>query len=119
MGRAKGKKLTLINNDEEETIPAPKRRGRPQKPLVDEIDDFEKIEDEENLNVNDVESNKDLKVMENGKRRRRNKQLTEEGDLIKKENGVEKVNAFRHTGSRRKVSLAGLLKQFNHALPMG
>lgn len=119
MGRGKGKvkKFTLTNNDdtgsgEEERIPAQKRRGRPQKPLVDEIDDdIEKIEDEENTNVNDVDSNKDVKVLENGKKRKRNKQSKEEGDLVKEENGVEtkldtngltQVNGFRHTRSRRK-----------------
>ncbi|PWA83324.1 major facilitator superfamily domain protein [Artemisia annua] len=43
-------------------IPIQERRGTPQNPLVDEIDnDIEKIEDEENINVNNVESNKDVK----------------------------------------------------------
>ncbi|KAJ6346650.1 hypothetical protein OIU76_003350 [Salix suchowensis] len=52
-GRGKGKKLTVSNHDdtgsgEEEKIPAQKRRGRPQKPLKDDIDEeeVEKIEDE-------------------------------------------------------------------------
>ncbi|MFS7922961.1 hypothetical protein Hanom_Chr09g00784741 [Helianthus anomalus] len=74
-GRGKGKKFTLTNNDdtesgEEERIPAQKRRGRPQKPLVDEIDkDIEKLEDEENSKSNDVVSDKDGMVTENGKKR--------------------------------------------------
>ncbi|KAJ0810378.1 hypothetical protein HanPI659440_Chr01g0026371 [Helianthus annuus] len=116
-GRGKGKKFTLTNNDdtgsgEEERIPAQKRRGRPQKPLVDEIDeDIEKLEDEENAKSNDVVSDKDGKVTENGKKRKRNKQSKEEGDLVKEEstdgtqpnaNGSTPVNGFRHIGSRRK-----------------
>ncbi|MFS7907473.1 hypothetical protein Hanom_Chr01g00071751 [Helianthus anomalus] len=116
-GRGKGKKFTLTNNDdtgsgEEERIPAQKRRGRPQKPLVDEIDeDIEKLEDEENAKSNDVVSDKDGKVTENGKKRKRNKQSKEDGDLVKEEsadgtqpnaNGSTQVNGFRHIGSRRK-----------------
>ncbi|KAI3683476.1 hypothetical protein L1987_83980 [Smallanthus sonchifolius] len=116
-GRGKGKKFTLTNNDdtgngEEERIPAQKRRGRPQKVSGDEIDDdIEKIEDEENTKVNDVVSNKDGKVIEDGKKRKRNKQVKEEGNLVKEEsgdgsqsntNGSTQVNGFRHMGSRRK-----------------
>ncbi|GJU38381.1 hypothetical protein Tco_1191338 [Tanacetum coccineum] len=116
-GKGKGKKFTLTSHDdaasgEEERIPTQKRRGRPQKPLMDEIDnDIEKIKDEENTNVNNVESNKDVKVMENGKKRKRNKLSKEEGDLVKDEsvaetksnsNGLAQVNGFRHARSRRK-----------------
>jgi len=88
---------------EEERIPSQKRRGRPQKPLVDEIDeDGEKMEDEENVNVNDVALNTDVKVIENGKKRKRNKSK-EEGNLVKEDTDDSViVNGFRHTGSRRK-----------------
>ncbi|KAD3337206.1 hypothetical protein E3N88_32726 [Mikania micrantha] len=110
-GRGKGKKLTLTNSDdtasgEEERIPAQKRNGRPHKSLVDET------EDEKNTNVNDdVVSNKDVKVIENDKKRKQHKQSTEEGDLVKEEgevgtrsntDGLTPVNGFRHTRSRRK-----------------
>nr|XP_043612257.1 uncharacterized protein LOC122583953 [Erigeron canadensis] len=118
MGRGKGnrKKFTLTKNDDagsgEERIPAQKRRGRPQKPLIDEVNVVvEKIEDEEKKNVNDVVSKKEVKVMVNVKKRKRNKQSNEEGDVVKEGNGSEtrsntngltQVNGFRHTGSRRK-----------------
>ncbi|KAK9058561.1 hypothetical protein SSX86_023403 [Deinandra increscens subsp. villosa] len=119
-GRGKGKKFTLTNNDdtgsgEEERIPAQKKRGRPQKPIVDEpteIDEVvEKIRDEENKKVNDVVSNKDVKVVEDGKKRKQTKQSEEDGKLVKDEsvvgprsdtNGSTQVNGFRHVGSRRK-----------------
>ncbi|MFS8033594.1 hypothetical protein Hanom_Chr17g01571421 [Helianthus anomalus] len=82
---------------EEENQPAHKRRGRPQKPLTSETDDdIGKIEDEENMNVNDVVSNKE------GKKRNRNKQAEEEGDLVKDESEWTQVNVFRLTPSRRK-----------------
>ncbi|CAK9328045.1 unnamed protein product [Citrullus colocynthis] len=121
-GRGKGRKLTVTNHDdagsgEEEKIPAQKRRGRPQKPLKDEIDEeeVEKIEDEdsENLKSNDIVS-KEMKsppAAENGKRRRRNSQVKEKLDPVKDENGdgtrsstdeSTRSNGFRHNGSRRK-----------------
>ncbi|PWA77613.1 hypothetical protein CTI12_AA222620 [Artemisia annua] len=115
-GSRKGKKFTLTKHDdaasgEEERIPIQKRRGRPQKPLEDEDDDIEKIEDEENTNVNNAELIKDVKVMENGKKRKRNKLSKDEGGLVKDESGAEtksnsnglaQVNSFRHARSRRK-----------------
>ncbi|KAA0042286.1 hypothetical protein IC582_003311 [Cucumis melo] len=121
-GRGKGRKLTVTNHDdagsgEEEKIPAQKRRGRPQKPLKDEIDEeeAEKIEDEdsENLKGSDIVS-KEMKnppAAENGKRRRRNSQVKEKLDPVKDENGdgtrsstdeSTRSNGFRHNGSRRK-----------------
>ncbi|KAK1411988.1 hypothetical protein QVD17_32895 [Tagetes erecta] len=120
-GRGKGKKFTLTNNDdtgsgEEERIPTQKRRGRPQKPLVDEIDeDIVKMEEEDHPKVNDDVSNKDTKETEDAKKRKRNKHSKDEGDLVKEEsqsqsgdgtrsntNGSTQVNGFRHIGSRRK-----------------
>ncbi|XP_022154112.1 uncharacterized protein LOC111021447 [Momordica charantia] len=123
-GRGKGRKLSVTNHDdagsgEEEKIPAQKRRGRPQKPLKDEIDEEEgenKIEDDdgENLKGGDIISNKEMKspaAAENGKRRRRNSQAKEKLDSVKEENGdgtrsstdeSTRSNGFRHNGSRRK-----------------
>lgn len=105
MGRskAKGKKFTLTNNDDvvsgdDEKIPAQKRRGRPQKPLSDEVEeDVEKIEEEED--DDDENANSD----ESGKKRKRNKEGKEKGNLVKAEspNGTRSTG-FRHIGSRRK-----------------
>ncbi|XP_071712353.1 uncharacterized protein [Rutidosis leptorrhynchoides] len=98
--KGKGKKFTLTNNNddvangEEEKIPVQKRRGRPQKPLTDEIDEgFEKIKDDDENASSDVE----------GKKRRRNKETKENGTLLKEDssNGT-RSNGFRHIGSRRK-----------------
>ncbi|KAL3599748.1 hypothetical protein D5086_007666 [Populus alba] len=120
-GRGKGKKLTVSNHDdtgsgEEEKIPAQKRRGRPQKPLKDDIDEeeVEKIEDEDVEKGKTDITSKDSKsptAAENGKKRKRYSQAKEKPDSVKEENGVgtrsstddsTKSNGFRHNGSRRK-----------------
>ncbi|PON51687.1 rho GTPase-activating gacO-like protein [Trema orientale] len=120
-GRGKGKRLTVTNHDdpgsgEEEKIPAQKRRGRPQKPLKDEIDDeeAEKIEEDDSENGKAVISTKEVKsptAAENGKKRKRYSQVKEKSDSVKEENGngtrssaddSTKSNGFRHNGSRRK-----------------
>lgn len=120
-GRGKGKKLTVSNHDdagsgEEEKIPAQKRRGRPQKPLKDDIDDeeAEKIEEEDAENGKAGTPSKDVKsptASENGKKRKRNLQVKEKPVSVKEENGngtrsstddSTKSNGFRHNGSRRK-----------------
>ncbi|OVA07302.1 hypothetical protein BVC80_1603g1 [Macleaya cordata] len=119
-GRGKGKKLTVVTNNEdpgsgaEESLPAYKKRGRPQKPLKDEIDGDEigKIEEEDVEKAKSAISNKETKnpvVVENGKKRKRN--LKENSDSVKEENSVvtrsstdnsNKSNGFRQNGSRRK-----------------
>ncbi|XP_040992500.1 uncharacterized protein LOC121239336 [Juglans microcarpa x Juglans regia] len=119
-GRGKGKKLTATNHDdpgsgEEEKIPTQKRRGRPQKPLKDEIDEEEigKIEEEDSENAKSGTPRKELKspVTENGKKRKRNSQVKEKPDSVEEENcngnrlstdDSTKSNGFRHNGSRRK-----------------
>jgi len=119
-GRGKGKKLTVTNHDdpgsgEEEKIPAQKRRGRPQKPLKDEIDEeVEKLEEEDSENAKSGTPSKETKcpsATENGKKRKRNSQVKEKADSVKEENGngtrsstddSTKSNGFRHNGSRRK-----------------
>ncbi|KAL0459280.1 UNVERIFIED_CONTAM: hypothetical protein Slati_0555200 [Sesamum latifolium] len=119
-GRAKGKNLSVTNQDdpgsgEEEKIPAQKRRGRPQKPLKDEIDDDEaqRIEDDDSEEATGA-PNKDLKnrtVTQNGKKRKRNGQVKEKVDVVIEENGtgtkpsteeLKKSNGFRPNGNRRK-----------------
>ncbi|KAL5566531.1 hypothetical protein UlMin_030417 [Ulmus minor] len=120
-GRGKGKRLTVTNHDdpgsgEEEKIPAQKRRGRPQKPLKDEIDEeeIEKVEDDDSENAKSGITTKEMKSpssAENGKKRKRFSQGKEKSDSVKDENGngtrsstedSAKSNGFRHNGSRRK-----------------
>ncbi|KAJ8760139.1 hypothetical protein K2173_010995 [Erythroxylum novogranatense] len=120
-GRGKGKRSTVVNHDdtgsgEEEKIPVQKRRGRPQKPLKDEIDEeeVEKIEEEDGENgkvVTISEETKNPTVTENGKKRKRYSQAKEKADTVKEENGVgtrsstddsTKSNGYRQNGSRRK-----------------
>ncbi|XP_062015328.1 uncharacterized protein LOC133731899 [Rosa rugosa] len=120
-GRGKGKRLTVTNHDdpgsgEEEKIPAQKRRGRPLKPLKDEIDEeeVEKVEADDIENAKAGISSKEIKspsAAENGKKRKRYSQAKEKSDSVKEENGngtrsstddSTKSNGFRHNGSRRK-----------------
>ncbi|KAL7168907.1 hypothetical protein ACSBR2_034022 [Camellia fascicularis] len=125
-GRGKGKKQTTIaardeaGSGEEEKIPPYRRRGRPQKPLKDEIEEeaenIEEEEEEDGENTKSSISNKDVKneaAAENGKKRKRKKasQVKENPDLVIEENGVgtktstdESVKSvgFRQNGSRRK-----------------
>ncbi|GAB2287015.1 hypothetical protein Dimus_021403 [Dionaea muscipula] len=127
MGRSRGKGRKLTANDqddpasgEEEKInPVQKRRGRPQKPLRDEIDEDDK---EKKLEEDDNNENKALSKATDGKKRRRNSQAKEipnpnpNPNPENEENGgvgaaksnitddSTKSNGFRHTGSRRKKS---------------
>ncbi|XP_028062762.1 uncharacterized protein LOC114266062 [Camellia sinensis] len=125
-GRGKGKKQTTIaardeaGSGEEEKIPPYRRRGRPQKPLKDEIEEeaenIEEEEEDEGENTKSSISNKDVKheaAAENGKKRKRKKasQVKENPDSVIEENGVgtktsidESVKSvgFRQNGSRRK-----------------
>lgn len=125
-GRGKGKKQTTIaardeaGSGEEEKIPPYRRRGRPQKPLKDEIEEeaenIEEEEEEDGENIKSSISNKDVKneaAAENGKKRKRKKasQVKENPDSVIEENGVgtktstdESVKSvgFRQNGSRRK-----------------
>jgi len=119
-GRGKGKKLTGATSHEdpgsgnEEPLPPYKRRGRPQKPLKDDIDEEEvaKIEEEDGdlkLGTPVKETNGSAAV-ENGKRRRQ-PVVKENSDSILEENGAglsstteesTRKNGFRQNGSRRK-----------------
>lgn len=116
-GRGKGKKFTVTSHDdpgsgEEEKIPAQKRRGRPQKVLIDEIDEeVEKMEEEDSENAVSSREMKNLTAAENGKKRKRNAQAKEKSDSVTEENSngigastddLTKSNGFRHNGSRRK-----------------
>ncbi|CAI9777299.1 unnamed protein product [Fraxinus pennsylvanica] len=123
-GGGKGKKQLVIaarddvGSGEDEKKPS-RRRGRPQKPLMNEIeeeDEVEKIEEEEE-NGHDSKSSglsrntENLATVENGQKRIRPSQVNENVDLVKEENGVGiKTNApdsiksvgFRPNRSRTK-----------------
>lgn len=119
-GRGKGKKQSVIAEDpgsgEEEKVPAYRRRGRPLKPLTDEIEEVEATEliekDEENIKGNGA--NNDLKtqaITVNKRKRKRSTQVKEKIDPLKEENGILakscpddsiKSTGFRQNGSRRK-----------------
>jgi hypothetical protein len=122
-GRGKGTKQTAIatredpGSGEEEKIPAYRRRGRPQKPLKDEIEeedeDVEKIaEDGEDAKGNI--SRKDVKnqgIIANRRKRKRSAQVKENTDTVGVESGIgtkaspddpTKSAGLRQNGSRRK-----------------
>lgn len=119
-GRGKAKKQSVIAEDpgsgEEEKVPPYRGRGRPVKPLTEEIEEVEvteKVEkDEENVQGN-VSSN-DLKtqvITVNKRKRKRSAQVKEKTDPMKEDNGVRaklsadesvKSTGFRQNGSRRK-----------------
>ncbi|KAK6149206.1 hypothetical protein DH2020_016731 [Rehmannia glutinosa] len=133
-GRGKGKKQSSIGarddtaSGEDEKFSV-RRRGRPQKPLKDNIEEEDKvvkIEDkDDNDDVEEIKSSvlskntKNQAATENGRKRKRPSQVKENGDSVKEQNGiVTKTNAndliksvgYRQNGSRRKTSLDGLLK---------
>lgn len=88
-GRVKGRKFSDNKNDEngsgeEEKIPVQKRRGRPQKPLKDDIDDevAEKIMEEEDANSGLTNKDKSRPGLESGKKRKKK----EKTELLEEEN---------------------------------
>ncbi|KAL2507479.1 hypothetical protein Fot_31126 [Forsythia ovata] len=120
-GRAKGKKLSVTNQDgpgsgEEEKIPAQKRKGRPQKSLKDEIDEdkTQKLGDEDSEDTTSGVLNKEIKGSndaQNGKKRKNNGQFKEKADSVEDENekgtrsntkDSNKSNRFRQARNRRK-----------------
>lgn len=120
-GRAKGKKLSVPNQDdpgsgEDEKIPAQKRRGRPQKSLKDEIDGdkAQKIGDEDSEDTATGMLNKEMRgsnATQNGNKRKKNGQLKEKADSVEDENengtrssteDSNKSNGFRPARNRRK-----------------
>ncbi|XP_021770400.1 uncharacterized protein LOC110734538 [Chenopodium quinoa] len=120
-GRGKGKKQTAVTahndveNAKDENIPASKRRGRPQKPLKDEVEDVESAKianGEENANSSMTSrSSKGQFTAVSGTKRKNSSQVLENLDSIKEKNGAEaksitegfvKSVGFRQIGSRRK-----------------
>lgn len=113
-GRAKGKKLSVTNQEdavsgEEEKIPAQKRRGRPQKSPRDgteEDDEGQKIEDEDSEDASGKETKSNAAMTPDGKKRKRNAQVKDKVfDFMKETNGSadsNESNGFRQNGNRRK-----------------
>ncbi|PNX97070.1 hypothetical protein L195_g020290 [Trifolium pratense] len=119
-GRGKGKKQSAsvddLLSDEEDKVPAHRKRGRPLKPVTDENEEVEvteKIEkDEENVSAN--VSNNDMKtqvITVNKRKRKRTSHVKEKIEPMKEENGIRaksssgdsvKSTGFRQNGSRRK-----------------
>uniref|UniRef100_A0A803QP49 Uncharacterized protein n=1 Tax=Cannabis sativa TaxID=3483 RepID=A0A803QP49_CANSA len=114
-GRGKGKKntVTVVREDPEsgeEKVPAYRRRGRPQKPLNEDV---QREEETEKIGE-DSEEGKTLLYQgasENGRKRQRSTPVKENMDSVKDENGIETKSApdetakfvsFRHISSRRK-----------------
>ncbi|CAH8384613.1 unnamed protein product [Eruca vesicaria subsp. sativa] len=116
-GRGKGKRQNataredLGSGDEEEKIPAYKRRGRPQKEVKDETQgDKEIVEKDDNTNGS-VTNKED--VTENGRKRKKAVE-SKESNMSEEENGLGSKSStddslksslsigFRHIGSRRK-----------------
>ncbi|TXG57695.1 hypothetical protein EZV62_015524 [Acer yangbiense] len=124
-GRGKGKKPTTISSHEdpgtaeEEKLPEYKRRGRPQKPLNDDVGEEEEEADAKNIEEEGDEKKgsiptKDIKIQAattNGRKRKRSTQAKEDKDFNKHENGIAlkpssddstKSVGFQQNGSRRK-----------------
>lgn len=119
-GRGKGKKSSAAREDagsgEEEKLPV-RRRGRPQKPLKDDIEEEEDVEkmeeDDDSESAKSSVLSKDGKNqagVENGRKRKKPSQVKENLDSVKEENGggnktntdAMKSTGFRQNGSRRK-----------------
>ncbi|PKA60365.1 hypothetical protein AXF42_Ash008424 [Apostasia shenzhenica] len=119
-GRGKGKKLTAATSKEnhgsgaEELLSTCKMKGRPQKPLKDDMEEDETELIEEGLDgVKPTISSKEDKspVLENGMKRKRHLQEEEISDSALEDNGMifrskgfetTKINSFRQTGRKRK-----------------
>ncbi|GAB4851546.1 hypothetical protein Ancab_030949 [Ancistrocladus abbreviatus] len=119
-GKGKGKKQTArddADSGEEEKFPAHKRRGRPQKPLKNEMEDeeTEKIEDDgkDAKSSITIKDKNDQAATDNGRKRKRPSQVKENSSPVKEENGSGaksstvtddsiKSVGFRQNGNRRK-----------------
>ncbi|KAL1193427.1 hypothetical protein V5N11_033752 [Cardamine amara subsp. amara] len=126
-GRGKGKKQNATAREdrgsgEEEKIPAYRRRGRPQKPVKDEIEGEEEeeelvknredVEDKEDDDTNGSVTSKE-DVTENGRKRKKPVE-SKESNLTEEDNGLGSKSStddstksslsigFRQNGSRRK-----------------
>ncbi|KAI3471403.1 hypothetical protein Pfo_030767 [Paulownia fortunei] len=123
-GRGKGKKQSSAaarddtGSGEDEKLPV-RRRGRPQKPLKDDINEEDKVVkiEEEDDGLEETKSSvlskstRNQAATENGRKRKRPSQVKENADSVKEENGMGKKTTatdliksvgYRQNGSRRK-----------------
>ncbi|KAL5208191.1 hypothetical protein ABZP36_032626 [Zizania latifolia] len=123
-GRGRGKKLTTVRSHEdkgssgEETVPARKRRGRPQKRLADKIDQTDVEKFVENVDGKEGEAD-DVKLKATRLEKnttsaagnKRGRQLKDTSNLVLEESNssirsssdeTTRANGFRQIGSRRK-----------------
>lgn len=120
MRRGKGKRKRQNataredGDEEEEKIPAYRRRGRPQKPLKDETEgEREEIAEKDDDNTNGSETSKE-DVTENGRKGKKPVEEPKESNVTEEENVLGSKSSaddsvksslsmgFRHVGSRRK-----------------
>lgn len=120
--RGRGKKQTLVTREdpgsgEEEKVPRIRKRGRPQKPVKEDIEvndhETDKVEEIVEL-TKDSLSGKDVKneaATENGRKRKRSAQAKDSIDSVKEENVIKtkpsandavKFAGYRTNGNRRK-----------------
>ncbi|KAG2258339.1 hypothetical protein Bca4012_021680 [Brassica carinata] len=112
-GRGKGKRLnacTREDGEDEEKIPAYRRRGRPQKPVKEETEGEEEIvENDHDDDTNGSVTSKE-EVTENGKKRKKPLE-SKESNLTEEKNGLGlkssiddsvKLSGFRQIGSSRR-----------------
>lgn len=116
-GRGKGKRQNATaredhgSGEEEEKIPAYRRRGRPQKPVKDETDGEEEMVEKDD-DINGSVTSKE-EVTENGRKRKKAVE-SKESNVTEEENGLGSKSStddsvksslstgFRQIGSRRK-----------------
>ncbi|CAF2172500.1 unnamed protein product [Brassica napus] len=117
-GRGKGKRQNATaredhgSGEEEEKIPAYRRRGRPQKPVKDEAEGEEEILDKRDEKDDGSVTSKE-EVTENGRKRKKAVE-SKESNVTEEENGLGSKSStddsvksslstgFRQIGSRRK-----------------
>ncbi|KAJ4896109.1 Uncharacterized protein Rs2_22903 [Raphanus sativus] len=111
-GRGKGKRQNASSREDgedEEKIPAYKRRGGPQKPAKDENEGGEEIM-EKDYDTNDSVASKE-EVKEDGRKRKKPVESKESSNIAEEEKGLGsksstdvsvKSSGFRQIGSRRK-----------------
>lgn len=120
-GRGKGKKQSASaredhgSGEEDEKIPAYRRRGRPQKPMKDDFEEEEEEEEElvEKMEEEEEEEDGSVTSKKEGNERKRKMVNGSNTDVNEEENGLGSKSSrdgstkststgFRQNGSRRK-----------------
>lgn len=90
-GRGKAKKSTTATNNEdlgsgeEEKLPTQKRRGRPTKPLKEDMDEHDDVAQDDHTENNNKSATKESSTPtkeDNGKKRKRNSQAKEKSSSV-------------------------------------